>query len=107
MRHSSTVLAFDSTFVNKNKIASGAKSFVIRPVALDTVTLKVNSADKYLSPSPTTTQLLTKEHASLIESSIGKGATFSPPDVIISSLILPYKARSPVSGSKYPESPVW
>jgi len=39
--------------------------------------------------SPTTMTLLQAWHSALNWSSIGTGATFSPPAVIISSLILP------------------
>jgi len=69
-------------------------------VVSDVATLKVRRAERYLCLSPTTTQYETMGHRSLIAISIGSGATFSPPLVIISSFILPERTRFPSTSSR-------
>ena len=50
------------------------------------LTLSVTTQDRYFLLSPMSMTLLRKGTASLILSSIGTGAMFSPPDVMISSI---------------------
>jgi len=72
--------------------------------SLSTSCLKVNKTIRYFLWSPITTALARNFIYDLISSSRSTGATFSPPPVIISSLILPVMARFPLL-SNLPTSP--
>mmetsp|Transcript_17424 Transcript_17424/g.20240 ORF Transcript_17424/g.20240 Transcript_17424/m.20240 type:complete len:200 (+) Transcript_17424:8-607(+) len=78
---------------------------VFIPVVMSTSTLKVISAERYFLSSPITITLLIIGQMFLRESSISTGATFSPPAVMISSLILPVILTNP-SPSLVPRSPL-
>ena len=70
--------------------ASGVRTSVgISFLSLSTSTLKVKKQERYFLWSPIRITLDKQERHSFIFSSIGMGATFSPPVVIINSLILP------------------
>ena len=76
---------------------SGVRAFVgISLLSLSTTTLNDKKQDRYFCLSPIRIQLEMQGKHSFIFSSIGIGATFSPPAVIMSSLILPviYKSSS-------------
>ena len=73
----------------------GAKSSVgIILLSESKMTLNVKKADKNFFLSPTTTTFDRHGNLSLIAFSIGTGAMFSPPAVIINSLILPENQMS-------------
>ena len=91
---SSEVLTDTPAFCYKNAIASGVKFVDGIPVAMSTSTLKVMRADINLFCSPTIMILEQAGHSFLNPSSIGTGATFSPPAPIISSLIRPVILRN-------------
>ena len=70
--------------------ASGVRTSVgISFLSLSTSTLKVKKQERYFLWSPIRITLDKQERHSFIFSSIGMGATFSPPAVMINSLILP------------------
>jgi hypothetical protein len=76
------------------------------PVDISISTFKVIKAAKNLYPSPTIIMLLITLVKFLMLSSRITGAMFSPPAVIISSLILPVMYTNP-SLSTLPVSPEW
>jgi len=73
----------------KKSVTSFIKTFEGVPVFMSTSTLKVISADMNLLYSPTIMMFEQAGQYFLKASSIGTGATFSPPAPIIISLILP------------------
>lgn len=85
--------------------ASAVKFYEGKPVVISMSTLRVIRALMNLLFSPTSIILLHAGHYSLKLSSIGTGATFSPPAVMISSFIRPVILRYPPL-SILPWSPV-
>ena len=105
MHASSDVVTSTPAFSLKNLIASGSSFFDGMPVFKSQYTLKVIKADINLYYSPNTITLETAGHSVLKLSSIGTGAIFSPPAVIINSLMRPVILMKPPSSIR-PLSPV-
>ena len=89
MHASSDVVTLTPALSLKNYITSGISLFVGMPVFKSVSTLKVIKAAINLFCSPNNIILEQAGHSNLKFSSIGTGAIFSPPAVIINSLMRP------------------
>jgi len=101
---SSEFFTFDPMFDFMNSIVSGVSSVVGSAEGPLITVLRVMKQDKNCLSSPMTIIYEAMGQSSWNLYSIGSGATFSPPAVMISSLILPVITKKP-SSSNFPRSP--